>query len=53
MKKNLKPPLPAPYVEMGHRVFSGLVEYLSTTVPGIFLPVADEQLQRQIGRAHV
>ena len=52
MKKNLQPPLPAPYVEMGHRVFSGLVEYLSTTVPGIFLPVADEQLQRRFKAAN-
>ena len=52
MKKNLQPPLPAPYVEMGHRVFSGLVEYLSTTVPGIFSPVADEQLQRRFKAAN-
>ena len=52
MKKNLQPPLPAPYVEMGHRVFSGLVEYLSTTVPGIFAPVEDEQLQRRFKAAN-
>jgi hypothetical protein len=52
MKKNLQPPLPAPYVEMGHRVFSGLVEYLSATVPGIFAPVEDEQLQRRFKAAN-
>ena len=52
MKQNLQPPLPAPYVEMGHRVFSGLVEYLSTTVPEIFAPVEDEQLQRQFKAAN-
>ncbi len=52
MKKNLQPPLPAPYVEMGHRVFSGFVEYLSTTVPEIFSPVEDEQLQRQFAAAN-
>jgi hypothetical protein len=52
MKQNLQPPLPAPYVEMGYRVFSGLVEYLSTTVPGIFAPVEDEQLQRRFKAAN-
>jgi hypothetical protein len=52
MQKNLQPPLPAPFVEMGYRVFSGLVEYLSTTVPGIFAPVEDEQLQRQFKAAN-
>lgn len=52
MKKNLQPPLPAPYVEMGYRVFDGLVEYLSTTVPGIFAPVDNEQLQRRFTAAN-
>jgi len=52
MKDNLEPPLPAPYVEMGYRVFSGLVEYLSTTVPEIFSPVGDEQLQRRFKAAN-
>jgi len=52
MKENLQPPLPAPYVEMGFRIFSGMVEYLSTTVPGIFASVEDEQLQRQFKAAN-
>lgn len=52
MKKNLQPPLPAPYVEMGYRVFDGLVEYLSTTVPGIFAPVDNQQLQRRFTAAN-
>jgi hypothetical protein len=52
MQQNLQPPLPAPYVEMGYRVLSGLVEYLSTTVPEIFSPVEDEQLQRQFKAAN-
>jgi len=52
MKTNLQPPLPAPYVEMGYRIFSGLVEYLSTTVPGVFASVEDEQLQRQFKAAN-
>ncbi len=52
MQANLQPPLPAPYVEMGYRILSGLVEYLSTTVPEIFSPVGDEQLQRQFKAAN-
>ncbi len=52
MQESLQPPLPAPYVEMGYRILSGLVEYLSTTVPEIFLPVDDEQLQRQFKAAN-
>ncbi|MDH3352438.1 MAG: DUF885 domain-containing protein, partial [Gammaproteobacteria bacterium] len=30
MKTNLRPPLPAPYVEMGYRILDGMLEYLST-----------------------
>ena len=52
MRQNLQPPLPAPYVEMGYRIFSGMVEYLSTTVPEIFSPVDDEQLQRRFKAAN-
>jgi hypothetical protein len=52
MKENLQPPLPAPYIEMGHRILSGLAEYLSTTVPGVFAAVKDEQLQRQFKAAN-
>lgn len=52
MQTNLQPPLPAPYVEMAHRIFSGLVEYLSTTVPEVFAAVEDEQLQRQFAAAN-
>ena len=52
MQANLQPPLPAPYVQMGSLVFDGMVDYLSTTVPGIFAPVEDEQLQRQFTAAN-
>ena len=52
MKNNLEPPLPAPYIEMGYRILSGLVEYLSTTVPEIFSAVEDEQAQRQFTAAN-
>ena len=52
MQENLQPPLPSPYVEMGIRIFSGLVEYLSTTVPGVFATVEDPQLQRRFAAAN-
>jgi uncharacterized protein (DUF885 family) len=52
MKANLRPPLPAPYVEMGTLVFGGLVQYLGTTVPEIFSAVQDEQLQRRFAAAN-
>lgn len=52
MQKNLQPPLPAPYVEVAHGVFSGLSEYLRTTVPEIFSSVDDEQLQRRFAAAN-
>lgn len=52
MKANLEPPLPAPFVEVGGRIFAGLAEYLQTTVPEIFAPVDDEQLQRQFTAAN-
>ena len=52
MKENLQPPLPAPYVQMGHVILSGLVDYLNNTVPGLFAAVEDEQLQRQFAAAN-
>ena len=52
MQANLEPPLPAPYVEMGYLVLDGLIQYLGTTVPEIFAPVEDEQLQRQFRAAN-
>ncbi|MCH8117367.1 MAG: DUF885 domain-containing protein [Proteobacteria bacterium] len=52
MKANLEPPLPAPFVEIGGRIFAGLAEYLQTTVPEIFAPVDDEQLQHQFKAAN-
>ena len=52
MQANLQPPLPAPYVQMGSLVLDGMVDYLGTTVPEIFAPVEDEQLQRQFAAAN-
>ncbi len=52
MKENLEPPLPAPYIEMGYLVLGGMVEYLGTTVPEVFVPVDDAQLQRRFKAAN-
>ncbi|MCH7822439.1 MAG: DUF885 domain-containing protein [Proteobacteria bacterium] len=52
MKTNLKPPLPAPYLEISHGILSGFAGYLENTVPGLFASVEDEQLQRQFSAAN-
>jgi hypothetical protein len=52
MRKNLEPPLPAPYVDTAHGIFSGLAEYLEGTVPGLFASVDDEQLQSYFAKAN-
>ncbi len=52
MQQNLQPPLPAPYVEVGHGIFSGLADYLENTVPELFSAVEDEQLLRQFDAAN-
>ena len=52
MKANLEPPLPAPYVEMGFLILDGMAQYLSTTVPEVFAPVENEQLQRRFKAAN-
>ncbi len=52
MRENLQPPLPAPYIETAHAIFSGMADYLLNTVPGLFAAVKDEQLQRQFAAAN-
>jgi hypothetical protein len=52
MQANLQPPLPAPYVEVGHGILSGLSGYLENTVPELFSSVEDEQLLRQFAEAN-
>lgn len=47
MQSNLQPPLASPFIEMSVARFGGLVEYLETTVPGIFASVKDEALQAE------
>ena len=52
MRENLRPPLPAPLLNIAHRVASGFADYLESTVPGLFAAVEDEQLQRQFAAAN-
>ena len=52
MRDNLEPPLPAPYVTMGQRIFDGLAGYLANIVPGQFAAVQDEALQQQFAVAN-
>jgi hypothetical protein len=52
MRENLEPPLPAPYVDTAHGIFSGLAEYLEGTVPGLFAAVDDEELQAAFAAAN-
>ena len=52
MKANLEPPLPAPYLEISQRIYSGFADYLETTVPELFAAVEDEQLQRRFAAAN-
>ncbi len=52
IRANLQPPLPAPYIETAHAIFSGTADYLSNTVPGLFAAVEDEQLQRQFAASN-
>lgn len=52
MQENLQPPLPVPYVETAHGIFSGMADYFRNTVPGLFADVKDEQLLRQFAAAN-
>ena len=52
MRENLRPPLPAPYINTAHGIFSGMSEYMTDTVPGLFAAVEDEQLQRRFAAAN-
>ena len=52
MRDNLEPPLPAPFLQIGHGILSGFADYLEATVPELFAGVEDEQLQRQFAAAN-
>ena len=52
MRSNLQPPLASPFIEMSLARFGGLVEYLETTVPGIFASVEDEAQQAEFAASN-
>ncbi|MGI9222386.1 MAG: DUF885 domain-containing protein [Woeseiaceae bacterium] len=52
MRDNLEPPLPSPYLKIGHGILTGFADYLESTVPELFAAVDDEQLQRQFAAAN-
>jgi uncharacterized protein (DUF885 family) len=52
MKRNIQPPIPAPFLQISHGVLSGFATYIETTVPELFAAVEDEQLQRQFAAAN-
>ena len=45
IKANLRPPLPAPYVELGVNTFAGYASFFRDDVPAIFAGVGDDTLQ--------
>jgi len=51
MIANLHGPLPRTFVEVGVRVFGGLVPYLESDVPPLFASVKDESLQRELAKS--
>jgi len=51
MIANLRTPLPRTFVEVGVKVFGGLVPYLGREVPPIFASVKDARLQAELAEA--
>jgi hypothetical protein len=52
IRANLKPPLPASYIELGVNTLAGYSSFFSTQVPPIFADVADEALQARFKLAN-
>jgi hypothetical protein len=52
IKRNLRPPLPRTYVDLGRTVFGGMVGYLEKDVPGVFAPVKDAGLQKDFSASN-
>ncbi len=52
IRANLRTPLPRTYVDIGKTAFGGLATYYETDVPGVFAPVADQQLQADFKSAN-
>lgn len=52
IRKNLRTPLPRPFVKIGHTTYGGLISFYEKDVPAIFASVKDEQLQRDFKEAN-
>jgi hypothetical protein len=52
IRKNLRPPLPKTYVNIGHTTFGGLVSFYEKDVPAVFAAVKDEKLQKDFTEAN-
>lgn len=47
IRANLKPPLPASYIEFGNAVFGGYAQFFKNDVPQAFAEVKDDALQKR------
>jgi hypothetical protein len=52
MKSALEPPLPLPFVVMGHAILTGMADYLRNTVPGQFAAADEGPLLQQFHAAN-
>lgn len=52
IRKNLRTPLPRPYVHIGHVSFGGLARFYQNDVPAVFAAVHDAQLQQKFRAAN-
>jgi hypothetical protein len=52
IRANLRPPLPASYVELGVNTFAGYSSFFAADVPGIFASVEDPALQSRFKSAN-
>ena len=52
LRKNLRTPLPRPYVERGATMFGGLASFFETDVPRVFASIKDPQLQEEFNGAN-
>jgi hypothetical protein len=52
VQANLRPPLPASYVELGINIFAGYADFFQNEVPAIFASVEDDALQARFKRSN-
>jgi hypothetical protein len=51
IREHLAAPLPRPFLELGQLSFGGLADYCESDVPGVFAPVEEPDLQRELRAA--